>query len=42
MSSWTNVEMFKMLHMFVDKIEVQADGTAKVHYRFKEPTGPSA
>lgn len=31
----------EMLHMLVDKIEVQADGTANVHYRFKEPTVPS-
>lgn len=32
----------EMLHMLVDKIEINADGTANVHYRFKEPTAPSA
>ncbi len=32
----------EMLHTLVDKIEVHADGTANVHYRFKEPTTPSA
>jgi site-specific DNA recombinase len=31
----------EMLHTLVDKIEVHADGTAEVHYRFKEPTSPS-
>ncbi|SFB23114.1 hypothetical protein SAMN04488072_110135 [Lentibacillus halodurans] len=32
----------EMLPMLVDKIEIYADGTANVHYRFKEPTNPSA
>lgn len=31
----------EMLHMLIDKIEVHADGTVEVHYRFREPTVPS-
>jgi site-specific DNA recombinase len=32
----------EMLHMLIDKIEIHADGTVEVHYRFREPTVPSA
>lgn len=32
----------EMLHTLVDKIEINADGTASVQYRFKEPTDPPA
>lgn len=32
----------EMLHMLIDKIEIHADGTIEVHYRFREPTVPSA
>lgn len=32
----------EMLHTLIDKIEINADGTIEVHYRFKEPTVPSA
>lgn len=28
----------EMLHMLIDRIEIHADGTPEVHYRFKEPT----
>lgn len=32
----------EMLHLLVDKIEINSDGTAIVHYRFKEPAAPPA
>lgn len=32
----------EILHMLVDRIEINAGGTAIVHYRFKEPTAPPA
>lgn len=31
----------ELLHTLVDRIEVNEDGTAKIHYRFKEPADPS-
>jgi DNA invertase Pin-like site-specific DNA recombinase len=30
------------LHLLVDEIEVHAEGTVEIHYRFREPTIPSA
>ena len=31
-----------MHHTSIDKNEIHANGTATVHYRFKEPATPSA
>ncbi|KIL48184.1 hypothetical protein KP78_16310 [Jeotgalibacillus soli] len=28
----------ELLHILVDKIEINTDGTANIHYRFKEPS----
>lgn len=32
----------EMLHLLVDEIEVHANGTIEINYRFREPTVPSA
>lgn len=31
----------ELLHTLVDRIEINTDGTANIHYRFKEPADPS-
>ena len=32
----------QLLHTLIDRIEINTDGTANIHYRFKEPANPSA
>uniref|UniRef100_A0A1S2LCE7 Recombinase domain-containing protein n=1 Tax=Anaerobacillus isosaccharinicus TaxID=1532552 RepID=A0A1S2LCE7_9BACI len=44
LSSFTDLQVVtpELLHTLIDRIEIKADGTTKIHYRFNEPTDPPA